>query len=237
MTRRKAIYISRKARARLEHRARGARAMLARRSAEERRGARRARCASPARAPREHCASIARAARASRSAARAPRSWLWIHVSSPSRLAAGPENRDPAKGNPRPQPRAVRSAGRDTWKLTGEAPGGPRTGLGIWCSWSRSGRLSAIRRAHSGALDRSEPSDPAARAPIRTRSPYFAADASVSSSAAGARRLLKGSGRAVGAAGGFGTCCTGSGRSRRSGRKVGTPARLGRLPLQAQALC
>ena len=219
--------------------------MLARRSAEERRGARRARCASPARAPREHCASIARAsrehcasaARASRSAARAPRSWLWIHVSSPSRPAAGPENRDPAKGNPRPQPRAVRSAGRDTWKLTGEAPGGPRTGLGIWCSWSRSGRLSAIRRAHSGALDRSEPSDPAARAPIRTRSPYFAADASVSSSAAGARRLPKGSRRAVGAAVGFGTCCTGSGRSRRSGRKVGTPARLGRLPLQAQALC
>ena len=41
----------------------------------------------------------------------------------------------------------------------------------------------------------------AARAPIRTRAPYFAADAGVSSSAAGARRLPKGSRRAVGAAG------------------------------------
>ena len=42
---------------------------------------------------------------------------------------------------------------------------------------------------------------------------------------------------ARGGRGGVGTCRTGSGRSRRSGRKVGTPARLGRLPLQAQALC
>ena len=41
----------------------------------------------------------------------------------------------------------------------------------------------------------------AARVPIRTRAPYFAADAGVSSSAAGARRLPKVSRRAVGAAG------------------------------------
>lgn len=68
-------------------------------------------------------------------------------------------------------------------------------------------------------------SDPApharsARAPLT-----FAADAGVSSSAAGARRLPKGSRRAVGAAGGFGTCCTGSGRSRRSDRKAGRSPR------------
>ena len=55
------------------------------------------------------------------------------------------------------------------------------------CSRARSGRRSAIRGAHSGALDRPEPSDPAARAPIRTSAPYSAADASGSSCAAGAR--------------------------------------------------
>ena len=44
-----------------------------------------------------------------------------------------------------------------------------------------------IRGSHSGALDRPEPSDPAARAPIRTSAPYSAADASGSSCAAGAR--------------------------------------------------
>jgi hypothetical protein len=49
------------------------------------------------------------------------------------------------------------------------------------------GSRSAIRGAHSGALDRPEPSDPAARAPICTSAPYFAGDAGGSSGAAGAR--------------------------------------------------
>ena len=149
---------------------------------------------------------------------------LWIHVSSRSRRVAGPGKRHSARGAPRAQPRDVRSAGRDTWNLTGEALGGPRKRSWRRCSRARSGRLSAIRGAHSGALDRPEPSDRAARAPIRTRAPYSAADASGSSSAAGARRLPRGSRRAVGAAGGIGTCSTRSGRSRRSDRTVGTPA-------------
>ena len=58
----------------------------------------------------------------------------------------------------------------------------------------------------------------AARAPIRTRAPYFAADAGVSSSAAGARRLPKVSRRAVGAA-------RAARRSRRSDRKAGRSPR------------
>ena len=36
------------------------------------------------------------------------------------------EKRHQARGTPRAQPRDVRSAGRDTWNLTGEALGGPR---------------------------------------------------------------------------------------------------------------
>ena len=38
---------------------------------------------------------------------------------------AGPGKRHSARGTPRAQPRDVRSAGRDTWNLTGEALGGP----------------------------------------------------------------------------------------------------------------
>ena len=105
----------------------------------------------------------------------------------PSRRAAGPGKRHSARGTPRAQPRDVRSAGRDTWNLTGEALGGPRKRSWRRCSRARSGRRSAIRGAHSGALDRPEPSDPTARAPIRTSAPYSAADASGSSCAAGAR--------------------------------------------------
>ena len=141
------------------------------------------------------------------------------------RARAGPGKRHPARGTPRAQPRDVRRAGHDTWNLTGEALGRPRKRSWRRCSHARSGRRSAIRGAHSGALDRPEPSDHAARAPILTSAPYSAADASGSSFAAGARRLPKGSMRAAGAAGGFGTCSTRSGRSRRSGRTVGTPAR------------
>ena len=69
---------------------------------------------------------------------------------------------------------------------------------------ARSRRRSAILGAQLGALDSSEPSVPAARASTRTRTSYFAADASDSSSAAGARRLPNRSRRAVGAAGGIG---------------------------------
>ena len=105
----------------------------------------------------------------------------------PSRRVAGPGKRHSARGTPRAQPRDVRSAGRDTWNLTGEALGGPRKRSWRRCSRARSGSRSAIRGAHSGALDRPEPSDPAARAPIRTSAPYSAADASGSSCAAGAR--------------------------------------------------
>ena len=89
----------------------------------------------------------------------------------PSRRVAGPGKRHSARGTPRAQPRDVRSAGRDTWNLTGEALGGPRKRSWRRCSRARSGRRSAIRGAHSGALDRPEPSDPAARAPICTRAP------------------------------------------------------------------
>ena len=105
----------------------------------------------------------------------------------PSRRVAGPGKRHSARGTPRAQPRDVRSAGRDTWNLTGEALGGPRKRSWRRCSRARSGSRSAIRGAHSGALDRPEPSDPAARAPICTSAPYSAADASGSSCAAGAR--------------------------------------------------
>ena len=57
------------------------------------------------------------------------------------------------RGTPRAQTRDVRSAGRDTWNLTGEALGGPRKRSWRRCSRarSRSGRRSAIRGAHSGA--------------------------------------------------------------------------------------
>ena len=92
-------------------------------------------------------------------------------LNRPSRRVAGPGKRHSARGTPRSQPRDVRSAGRDTWNLTGEALGGPRKRSWRRCSRARSGRRSAIRGAHSGALDRPEPSDPAARAPIRTRAP------------------------------------------------------------------
>ena len=108
-------------------------------------------------------------------------------LNRPSRRVAGPGKRHSARGTPRAQPRDVRSAGRDTWNLTGEALGGPRKRSWRRCSRARSGRRSAIRGAHSGALDRPEPSDPAAHAPIRTSAPYSAADASGSSCAAGAR--------------------------------------------------
>ena len=84
----------------------------------------------------------------------------------PSRRVAGPGKRHSARGTPRAQPRDVRSAGRDTWNLTGEALGGPQKRSWRRCSRARSGRRSAIRGAHSGALDRLEPSDPTARAPI-----------------------------------------------------------------------
>ena len=108
-------------------------------------------------------------------------------LNRPSRRVAGPGKRHSARGTPRAQPRDVRSAGRDTWNLTGEALGGPRKRSWRRCSRARSGSRSAIRGAHSGALDRPEHSDPAARAPICTSAPYSAADASGSSCAAGAR--------------------------------------------------
>ena len=111
-------------------------------------------------------------------------------LNRPSRRVAGPGKRHSARGTPRAQLRDVRSAGRDTWNLTGEALGGPRKRSWRRCSRARSGRRSAIRGAHSGALDRPEPSDPAARAPIRTSAPYSAADASGSSCAAGAALSL-----------------------------------------------
>ena len=46
-----------------------------------------------------------------------------------SRRVAGPGKRHSARGTPRAQPRDVRSAGRDTWNLTGEALGGPQKRL------------------------------------------------------------------------------------------------------------
>jgi hypothetical protein len=186
-------------------------------------------------APPKGSASWVRAVEA-RTCGGLPPNRLCIHVSSPISPESGLENGHPARGTPRAQPRDVRSAGRDTWILTGEALSGPRKRSGRWCSFARSGRRFAFRGAHPGDLDRPEHSDPAASAPIRTSAPYFAADASNSSCAAGARRLPKGSRRAVGAAGVHGTCSTESGRSCRSDRTVGSPTRLGRSPLQAQAL-
>ena len=85
---------------------------------------------------------------------------LAFTLSSPSRRAAGPGKRHPARGVPRAQPRDVRSAGRETWNLTGEALGGPRKRSWRRCSRARSGRRSAIRGAHSGALDRPNPQIP-----------------------------------------------------------------------------
>ena len=75
-------------------------------------------------------------------------------LNRPSRRVAGPGKRHSARGTPRAQPRDVRSAGRDTWNLTGEALGGPRKRSWRRCSRARSGRRSAIRGAHSGAFDR-----------------------------------------------------------------------------------
>ena len=75
----------------------------------------------------------------------------------------------------------------------GRSSGGPartrRSALGGSDAFGHPGRSVGCLRSR------------AARVPIRTRAPYFAADAGVSSSAAGARRLPKGSRRAVGAAG------------------------------------
>ena len=72
----------------------------------------------------------------------------------PSRRAAGPGKRHSASGTPCAQPRDVRSAGRDTWNLTGEALGGPRKRSWRRCSRARSGYGAplghpAIRGAHS----------------------------------------------------------------------------------------
>jgi hypothetical protein len=75
-------------------------------------------------------------------------------LNRPIRRVAGPGKRHSARGAPHAQPRDVRSAGRDTWNLTGEALGGPRKQSWRRCSRARSGRRSAIRGAHSGALDR-----------------------------------------------------------------------------------
>ena len=66
----------------------------------------------------------------------------------PSRRVAGPGKRHSARGTPRAQPRDVRSAGRDTWNLTGEALGGPRKR-----SWRRCSRARSRGAARpSGAL-------------------------------------------------------------------------------------
>ena len=70
-------------------------------------------------------------------------------LNRPSSRVAGPGKRHSARGTPRAQPRDVRSAGRDTWNLTGEALGGPRKRSWRRCSRARSGRRSAIRGAHS----------------------------------------------------------------------------------------
>ena len=91
-------------------------------------------------------------------------------LNRPSRRVAGPGKRHSARGTPRAQPRDVRSAGRDTWNLTGEALGGPRKRSWRRCSRARSGRRSAIRGAHSGALDRPNPQIPP-RAPRYARAP------------------------------------------------------------------
>ena len=145
-------------------------------------------------------------------------------LNRPSRRVAGPGKRHSARGTPRAQPRDVRSAGRDTWNLTGEALGGPRKRSWRRCSRARSGRRSAIRGAHSGALDRPEPSDPAARAPIRTSAPYSAADASGSSCAAGGRACAEPADRPVLArAGGF--AGVGSCRHRHQGGRRHLPLR------------
>ena len=80
-------------------------------------------------------------------------------------------------------------------------PSATRTGSEDWCSRGRSGRRSAIRGPRPGALDGFEPSEPAARASILTSTSYFAVDASDSFSAAGTRRLQKGSRSTVEAAG------------------------------------
>ena len=104
---------------------------------------------------------------------------------TPSRRLTPAGARAAASGQRHPSRPASRrfdpSAGRDTWNLTGEALGGPRKRSWRRCSRARSGRRLAIRGAHSGALDRPEPSDPAARAPIRTGAPCSAADSSGSS--------------------------------------------------------
>ena len=91
-------------------------------------------------------------------------------LNRPSLRVAGPGKRHSARGTPRAQPRDVRSAGRDTWNLTGEALGGPRKRSWRRCSRARSGRRSAIRGAHSGALDRPNPQIPP-RAPRYARAP------------------------------------------------------------------
>ena len=78
------------------------------------------------------------------------------------------------RGIPRAQPCDVRSAGRDTWNLNGEALGGPRKQSWRRRSRARSGRRSAIRGAHSRLRCPLPPrtlSDPAARAPIRGTTP------------------------------------------------------------------
>jgi len=159
-----------------------------------------------------------------------------FRVSSPIRRAAGPGKRHPARGAPRAQPRDVRRAGHDTWNLTGEALGRPRKRSWRRCSHARSGRRSAIRGAHSGALDRPNPQIPP-RAPRYSRAPLTLrptpAAALVQPGRAGCRRgrcarraRRGGSARAprdrVGRVG----------RAERSARRLG----LGRSPLQAQAL-
>jgi hypothetical protein len=117
------------------------------------------------------------------------------------------------------------------------------------------GRAAARARRAANAVPRTPRRRPrAARAAARLRiaappclgeEPLAADGSSGSLSAARARRLLKGPRRVVGAAGGIGPCCTGSGRSRRSDRKVSRPARLRRrrrcaepadCPVQARAL-
>ena len=106
------------------------------------------------------------------------------------RPRAGPGKRHPARGTPRAQPRDVRSAGRDTWNLTGVRPSAappkaiimetvlPRE---IGAPLGHPGRSLRCPRPPRTLRSRR------ARPDTHESAPYSAADASGSSCAAGAR--------------------------------------------------
>ena len=157
-------------------------------------------------------------------------------------LASGQRHRPSAPAARRSFDRGQSRHTPGTWPVRPSAAPESDQGAGAPGRARGAGRRSAIRGAHSGALDRPEPSgslkvksDPAARAPIRTSAPYWLrptqASALLQPGRAGCRRGRDARWGDRHVLHGVGSVASVGPKDR------GSPTRLGRSPLQAQALC